>query len=193
MLFGIEEVMKDNGSLIGWIGGATALLMCLAQVIVMVWNAYSDKKEKSEQLRHNNQQEKLKSQQEIDTRAISQWVEVSERLQRQVDRLDIHCKDQADAIFLLHQDHSTCEAELNQLYSYVDYLYDACGRVLRAAKKLGLDEDNELPIKPIRQPRPDKGAFEFKMRTLQQRQETLTKNTQNIHNENTAGNKPQAE
>lgn len=181
MLFGIEEFVKDNGSLFGWIGGATALVMAAAQAIVLIYNSYQDKKEKQEQRQHKNQQERMQSQQDVDTRAIGQWVQVSERLQKQVDRLDSHTKDQAEAIFLLHQDHADCQAELNNLYTYVDYMYDACSRVIRSAKKLGLDNDNGLPVKPERKTRTDRGELEFKMRTLQQRQETLSQKTEEMN------------
>jgi hypothetical protein len=151
----------DTGNIVGWIGGVSALITALGGAMVVLWNTYH------------------KTKQDRDMATIAQWEQVADRLQKQLDRQEIHIAEQNDAILQLHEEHSSCQVELSNVYGNLDRISDFCERLVVICKMKG--EDPGLPPKKIeRKQRPDRTAIEFRMRSLQQRTKTLSDQNQHI-------------
>jgi uncharacterized membrane-anchored protein YhcB (DUF1043 family) len=115
--------------------------------------------------RHKNSQERDRS-------ALAQYREVADRLQRQVETLQAHVVDQAEAVDQLTEEHTACQVELADLYGACVLLHDFAKRTAACCKRLG-DDPGEVPPLPARPHRPDRAAAEFRRRSLQQNTQLL--------------------
>ncbi len=152
---------SDGALITGIIIAVGGLLTAIASAAVLVFDKL-----------HKNKQER-------DATTIHQWEAVADRMQRQLDLQGVHIHEQGDAILQLHEEHSNCQIELAEVHGNLDRMYDYCERMQVVLKDQGIDSGN-LPKRIERKPRPDRGALEFRMRSLQQRTETLSQQSHTI-------------
>jgi hypothetical protein len=138
----------DGGAVAGWIAtvfGATAVLVT---AIVTAYKAW------------------VRVRGERDTTTIGQYRELTDRLQRQIERQDAHAIELSDAIEQMTEEHAACQIDLADLYGEMARLHDFARRVAECCRKLG-EDPGEPPPMPARPARQERGA-EFRKRTLAQ-------------------------
>lgn len=165
MLFADEAVPVVSNTAAALLSGAILLVPIIAAAVVKLFDA-----------RHKNKQE-------AEATAITQYREVADRLQKQIERQDSHIGELSGAIEEMGEEHVACREELVATYGVVLLLYDFSRRAAAALKRLG-EDPGEVPPLPPKPSRPDRSAREFRARSLAQ-------DTRSLHESSAVLPKPQ--